>query len=181
MTLMTYARPVKDQCLQLGVGDLHNVETSHLETRHVHDSGAFTGAFHSHSGGHRMFNAARGSILIAMLFHYQMNLPIWPEAQPWENYLFEAVAVIVVIIERESMLRRGARVTEILASLPKAERRSFGKRARAAHAIQSTTAGDQRKDRKGQHLGDDLTDRHGHSRVASCATPCAMSTMPIQT
>jgi hypothetical protein len=50
-----------------------------------------------------MFNAARGSILIAVLFHYQMNLPIWPEAQPWENYLFAAVAVIVVIIERESM------------------------------------------------------------------------------
>jgi hypothetical protein len=44
-----------------------------------------------------------------------MNLPIWPEAQPWENYLFAAVAVIVVIIERESMLRRGAGVTAILA------------------------------------------------------------------
>ena len=62
-----------------------------------------------------MFNAARGSILIPILFHLQMNLPIWPEAQPWENYLFGAVAVIIVIIERNSMLRRGAGVTEILA------------------------------------------------------------------
>jgi membrane protease YdiL (CAAX protease family) len=62
-----------------------------------------------------MFNAARGSILIPILFHLQMNLPIWPEAQPWENYLFGAVAVIIVIIERKSMLRRGAGVTEILA------------------------------------------------------------------
>jgi hypothetical protein len=62
-----------------------------------------------------MFNAARGSILIVVLFHYQMNLPIWPEAQPWENYLFAAVGVIVVIIERKSMLRRGQGVTEILA------------------------------------------------------------------
>jgi hypothetical protein len=34
-----------------------------------------------------MFNAARGSILIPMLFHFQMNNPAWPEAQPWENYL----------------------------------------------------------------------------------------------
>ncbi|HEY6688887.1 MAG TPA: CPBP family intramembrane glutamic endopeptidase, partial [Propionibacteriaceae bacterium] len=52
-----------------------------------------------------MFNAARGSILIPILFHLQMNLPIWPEAQPWENYLFGAVAVIIVIVERKSMLR----------------------------------------------------------------------------
>jgi uncharacterized protein len=44
-----------------------------------------------------------------------MNLPIWPEAQPWENYLFAGVAVIVVIIERKSMLHRGQGVTEILA------------------------------------------------------------------
>jgi len=62
-----------------------------------------------------MFNAARGSILIPILFHFQLNLPIWPEAQPWENYLFAGVAVIVVIIERKSMLRRGQGVTEILA------------------------------------------------------------------
>jgi hypothetical protein len=44
-----------------------------------------------------------------------MNLPIWPEAQPWENYLFAGVAVIIVIIERESMLRTRQGVTEILA------------------------------------------------------------------
>jgi uncharacterized protein len=62
-----------------------------------------------------MFNAAQGSILNPILFHFQMNLPTWPEAQPWENYLFAGVAVIVVIIERKSMLRRGQGVTEILA------------------------------------------------------------------
>ncbi len=44
-----------------------------------------------------------------------MNLPIWPEAQPSENYLFAAVAVIIVIIERKSMLHRGTGVTAILA------------------------------------------------------------------
>jgi membrane protease YdiL (CAAX protease family) len=64
-----------------------------------------------------MFNAARGSVLIAILFHFQMNLPIWPEAQPWENYFFAAVAVIIVIIERKSMLYRGEGVTEVLAPL----------------------------------------------------------------
>ena len=29
-----------------------------------------------------MFNAARGSILIAALFHVQVNGPAWPDAQP---------------------------------------------------------------------------------------------------
>jgi hypothetical protein len=60
-------------------------------------------------------NASGGSILIPVLFHYQMNLPIWPDAQPWENYLFAGVAVMIVIIERKSMWRRGQGVTEILA------------------------------------------------------------------
>ena len=54
-----------------------------------------------------MFNAARGSILIAGLFHFQMNGPAWPEAQPWENYLFAAVAVAVVLLNRRAMLSRG--------------------------------------------------------------------------
>jgi membrane protease YdiL (CAAX protease family) len=33
-----------------------------------------------------MVNAARGSLLITALFHFQMNGPAWPDAQPWENY-----------------------------------------------------------------------------------------------
>ena len=65
-----------------------------------------------------MFNAARGSILIAILFHLQINFPIWPEAQPWENYLFALMAVIVVIVCRKSMIN-GVGVTEILAPTEK--------------------------------------------------------------
>ena len=33
------------------------------------------------------FNDARGSILLAMLFHFQMNSPLWPDAQPCDMYL----------------------------------------------------------------------------------------------
>jgi membrane protease YdiL (CAAX protease family) len=29
-----------------------------------------------------MFNAARGSLLVAALFHFQVNGPAWPDAQP---------------------------------------------------------------------------------------------------
>ena len=30
-----------------------------------------------------MFNASRGSLLVAVLFHAQVNGPAWPDAQPW--------------------------------------------------------------------------------------------------
>ena len=44
-----------------------------------------------------------------------MNGPQWPEAQPWENYLFAAVAIIVVVFNRRSMLGREGAVTSVLA------------------------------------------------------------------
>ena len=61
-----------------------------------------------------MFNAARGSILIAALYHFQMNNPIYPDAQPWENYLFAIVAVAIVVVNRKAMVSREEAITEVL-------------------------------------------------------------------
>ncbi|HSM45241.1 MAG TPA: type II CAAX endopeptidase family protein [Acidimicrobiia bacterium] len=61
-----------------------------------------------------LFNAAQGSILMAALFHFQVNGPAWPDAQPWENYLFAAVAIVVVIVNRKTMLSRGDAATDVL-------------------------------------------------------------------
>lgn len=61
-----------------------------------------------------LFNAARGSILIAMVFHLQVNGPAWPDAQPWENYLFALIAVIIVILNRKSMLTRRDSATDVI-------------------------------------------------------------------
>lgn len=61
-----------------------------------------------------MFNAARGSLLVAVLFHAQMNGPAWPDAQPWDMYGFVVVAVLVVLLNRRSMLTRGSGSTEVL-------------------------------------------------------------------
>jgi uncharacterized protein len=47
-----------------------------------------------------LFNAARGSLLIPALFHFQMNGPAWPDAQPWQNYVFAIAAVVVVLLNR---------------------------------------------------------------------------------
>ncbi len=52
--------------------------------------------------------------LIAVLYHFQMMNPIWPDAQPWDNLLFVAAAVIVVLINRRTMFQPGGGVTDVL-------------------------------------------------------------------
>jgi membrane protease YdiL (CAAX protease family) len=63
-----------------------------------------------------MFNSARGSILIAYLYHFQVMNPLWPDAQPWDSYLFVIVAIIIVALNRRTMFQRGEGVTEVLMS-----------------------------------------------------------------
>ena len=61
-----------------------------------------------------MFNAARGSLLIASLCHFQMNNPVWPDAQPWDALFFAMAAVIIVWLNRRKMFHHGEGVTDVL-------------------------------------------------------------------
>jgi membrane protease YdiL (CAAX protease family) len=61
-----------------------------------------------------LFNSARGSLLIAYLYHFQMMNPIFPDAQPWDNLLFALAAVFIVILNRRMMFKKGAGVTQVL-------------------------------------------------------------------
>lgn len=61
-----------------------------------------------------IFNVAQGSILIAALYHFQMNNPIWPDAQPWSSYIFAAIAVVVVLLNRRALFGRASAVTGVL-------------------------------------------------------------------
>jgi membrane protease YdiL (CAAX protease family) len=61
-----------------------------------------------------MFNAARGSLLVAVLYHFQMNNPIWPDAQPWDTFMFAIAAVIIVLLNHHQMFQRGDGVTDVL-------------------------------------------------------------------
>lgn len=61
-----------------------------------------------------LFNAARGSLLIAALYHFQVMNPAFPDAQPWDTLMFLIAAVIVVWWNRREMFRRGSGVTEVL-------------------------------------------------------------------
>ncbi len=60
-----------------------------------------------------MFNAAKGSILLPVLFHFQLNNPLWPDAQPYDTIFFAAVAAIIVWLNRGAMFSRKAAVSEV--------------------------------------------------------------------
>jgi membrane protease YdiL (CAAX protease family) len=61
-----------------------------------------------------MFNSSSGSLLIAYLYHFQMMNPIFPDAQPWDNLLFGIAAVVIVILNRKTIFKKGSGVTEVL-------------------------------------------------------------------
>lgn len=61
-----------------------------------------------------LFNASRGSLLIAVVYHFQMMNPLWPDTQPWDSLLIIIAAGIIVWLNRGAMFHRGGAVTEVL-------------------------------------------------------------------
>ncbi len=61
-----------------------------------------------------LFNTSRGSLLIAVLYHFQMMNPLFPDGQPWDFLMYVAVAAIVVFLNRGSLFQRGGGVKEVL-------------------------------------------------------------------
>jgi membrane protease YdiL (CAAX protease family) len=61
-----------------------------------------------------LFNASRGSILLAVIYHFQANNPLWPDAQPYDTYFLVAVAAVVVWLNRRSMFTRSGSVTDVI-------------------------------------------------------------------
>lgn len=61
-----------------------------------------------------LFNNSRGSILLAMFFHFQMNNPLWPDAQPYDSIFFVVAAVVIVWLNRSSMFKSAGNVTTVV-------------------------------------------------------------------
>jgi membrane protease YdiL (CAAX protease family) len=61
-----------------------------------------------------IFNSARGSLLIAYLYHFQVMNPLFPDAQPWDNLFVALAAVVIVVLNRDTMFKKGTGVTEVL-------------------------------------------------------------------
>jgi uncharacterized protein len=63
-----------------------------------------------------LFNASRGSLSIAILYHLNIMNPIFPDAQPWDSYLFAVAAAVIVFLNRRQMFQRGSGVMDVLGS-----------------------------------------------------------------
>jgi membrane protease YdiL (CAAX protease family) len=61
------------------------------------------------------FNRSGGSLLWAALFHFQLNNPLWPDAQPHDTILFVVAAFVVIWVQRGAMFDRRVAVTRVLA------------------------------------------------------------------
>jgi membrane protease YdiL (CAAX protease family) len=61
-----------------------------------------------------LFNSSRGSILLPALFHLQLINPLWPDAQPYDTWLFVLLAVVVVWINRVAMFSRQEAITQVI-------------------------------------------------------------------
>ncbi|MDL0433637.1 CPBP family intramembrane metalloprotease [Marinobacter sp. TBZ242] len=61
-----------------------------------------------------LFNASRGSIFLPALFHFILINPVWPDAQPYDTYLFALVALVIVWLNRRTMFTRKNSITEVV-------------------------------------------------------------------
>ncbi|WP_240966870.1 CPBP family intramembrane glutamic endopeptidase [Nodosilinea sp. P-1105] len=61
-----------------------------------------------------LYNASRGSLLLAILFHFQLINPLWPDAQPLDMALFVVAAGLIVWLDRNAMLTKKQAVTEVI-------------------------------------------------------------------
>jgi uncharacterized protein len=66
-----------------------------------------------------VYNRTGGSILPAVVIHWQLNIAFWPEAQPWENYLYALLAVVLVAANSYVMLSRSRGETIVVPLITK--------------------------------------------------------------
>ena len=61
-----------------------------------------------------VYNKTGGNLLLPILIHWQLNIAFWPEAQPWENYLSVALALVLLWVHRDVMFARDKGLTEVV-------------------------------------------------------------------
>lgn len=60
-----------------------------------------------------IFNKSEGSLVLPFIFHFQLNNPLWPDAQPWDNVIISIVTFAIVVIYRKDFFTRNGSYTEI--------------------------------------------------------------------
>jgi membrane protease YdiL (CAAX protease family) len=74
-----------------------------------------------------LFNASRGSILLPAFFHFMLNNPIWPDAQPYDTYLLVPAAALVVWYNRKTLFTREGAVTDVIHGAGSSVKRTVAK------------------------------------------------------
>jgi hypothetical protein len=63
-----------------------------------------------------LFNSARGSILLPMLFHWQVINPLWHDSQPYDTWLLAIIAIVIAWLNRASIFKRMGAITKVVPS-----------------------------------------------------------------
>ncbi|MDF3128586.1 type II CAAX endopeptidase family protein [Kiritimatiellaeota bacterium B1221] len=66
-----------------------------------------------------LYNRSGGSLLVPVLFHFQMINPLWPDGQPADTIFFVSMAVLVCGIYWPGMWERNQAVTAVIPELKK--------------------------------------------------------------
>jgi membrane protease YdiL (CAAX protease family) len=66
-----------------------------------------------------LFNVGRGSILLPMVFHWQLINPVWPDAQPYDTWILVLLAGLVVGWKRAEMFSRRSGCTVVVPTVPR--------------------------------------------------------------
>ncbi len=61
-----------------------------------------------------LFNSSRGSIFLPAFYHLQLINPLWPNAQPYDTWLFVVVAAVVVWLNRDAMFSLQGAIKDVL-------------------------------------------------------------------
>ncbi|MBI4652436.1 CPBP family intramembrane metalloprotease [Candidatus Desantisbacteria bacterium] len=60
-----------------------------------------------------LFNSSRGSILLPALLHWQLINPLWPDVQPYDNWIMIIIAIAIVWINRDTMFSSKNSIKEV--------------------------------------------------------------------
>ena len=63
-----------------------------------------------------LFNISKGSLLLPVIFHWQLINPYWPDAQPWDTWLLLLVTFVIVLFNRKLLLDKSAAGNNIVAA-----------------------------------------------------------------
>lgn len=61
-----------------------------------------------------LFNASKGSLLLPIIFHWQLINPYWPDAQPWDTWLLLLVTILIVFFNQRQLLNKKSASKSVL-------------------------------------------------------------------